>query len=184
MTPSFPTHFNWACSVSQGPEERRSSSSRLMMTSMHLFGRSSFQVGNGWTVAQRLEKGALPLDKALQIAIQIADALDKAHRQGIVHRDLKPANIMLSSFQVGNGWTVAQRLEKGALPLDKALQIAIQIADALDKAHRQGIVHRDLKPANIMLTKAGAKLLDFGLVKLKPPEQAGGYRRCPRSQRT
>ena len=67
-----------------------------------------------------------------------------------------------------DGETVAQRLEKGALPLDQALQIAIEIADALDKAHRQGIVHRDLKPANIMLTKAGAKLLDFGLAKLRP----------------
>ena len=64
-----------------------------------------------------------------------------------------------------DGETLAQRLEKGALPLDQALQIAIEIADALDKAHRQGIVHRDLKPGNIMLTKAGAKLLDFGLAK-------------------
>ncbi len=53
------------------------------------------------------------------------------------------------------GDTLAQRLEKGALPLDQALQVAIEIADALDKAHRQGIVHRDLKPRNIMLTKAG-----------------------------
>ena len=67
-----------------------------------------------------------------------------------------------------DGETLAQRLDTGALPLDQALQIAIQIADALDKAHRQGIVHRDLKPGNIMLTKAGAKLLDFGLAKLKP----------------
>ncbi len=55
------------------------------------------------------------------------------------------------------GDTLAQRLEKGALPLDQALQVAIEIADALDKAHRQGITHRDLKPGNIMLTKAGAK---------------------------
>ena len=65
------------------------------------------------------------------------------------------------------GDTLAQRLEKGALPLDQALTVAIEIADALDKAHRQGITHRDLKPGNIMLTKAGAKLLDFGLAKLK-----------------
>ena len=54
------------------------------------------------------------------------------------------------------GETLAQRLSKGALPLDHALRIAIEIADALDKAHRKGIVHRDLKPGNIMLTKRGA----------------------------
>ena len=65
------------------------------------------------------------------------------------------------------GHTLQQRLEKGRLPLDQALEYAIQIADALDKAHRQGVVHRDLKPGNIMLTKSGTKLLDFGLAKLK-----------------
>ena len=66
-----------------------------------------------------------------------------------------------------DGETLAARLEKGALPLDQALSIAAEIADALDKAHRKGLVHRDLKPASIMLTKSGAKLLDFGLVKLR-----------------
>ena len=71
------------------------------------------------------------------------------------------------------GDTLAQRLEQGALPLDQALKVAIEIADALDKAHRQGIVHRDLKPGNIMLTKAGAKLLDFGLAKLRQPGTVG-----------
>ena len=66
------------------------------------------------------------------------------------------------------GETLAERLTKGALPLDQALTYAIEVADALDKAHRQGVTHRDLKPANVMLTKAGAKLLDFGLAKLTP----------------
>ena len=65
------------------------------------------------------------------------------------------------------GQTLATRVEKGALTLDQVLRFAVEIADALDKAHRHGIVHRDLKPANVMLTKMGAKLLDFGLAKLR-----------------
>jgi serine/threonine protein kinase len=69
------------------------------------------------------------------------------------------------------GQTLADRLTKGALPLEQALKIAIEIAEALEKAHRQGIVHRDLKPGNVMLTKSGAKLLDFGLAKLRPVGQ-------------
>ncbi len=63
------------------------------------------------------------------------------------------------------GETLAQRLRKGALPLDQALRYAVEIADALDKAHRKGITHRDLKPGNVMITKAGTKLLDFGLAR-------------------
>lgn len=64
------------------------------------------------------------------------------------------------------GHTLAQRLQGNSLPLHETLKIAIQLADALDKAHRQNIVHRDLKPGNIVLTKSGAKIVDFGLAKL------------------
>src|SRR5271169_1926782 len=63
------------------------------------------------------------------------------------------------------GETLAERLRKGALPLNEILKIGIAIAEALAVAHRQGIVHRDLKPGNIMLTQGGAKLMDFGLAK-------------------
>jgi Tol biopolymer transport system component len=64
------------------------------------------------------------------------------------------------------GQTLAERLKKGPLPLDQALEVATQIADALSAAHKQGIIHRDLKPGNVMLTKTGARLLDFGLARL------------------
>jgi eukaryotic-like serine/threonine-protein kinase len=77
-------------------------------------------------------------------------------------------------YDVGDGYlvmellegeTLADRLAKGALPMDQVLRYGIQIADALDRAHKAGVVHRDLKPGNVMLTKSGAKLLDFGLAK-------------------
>ena len=68
-----------------------------------------------------------------------------------------------------DGESLAARLAHGPLPLDAALRCGIEIADALSRAHRQGIVHRDLKPANVVLTKQGAKLLDFGLAKVGAP---------------
>jgi Tol biopolymer transport system component/tRNA A-37 threonylcarbamoyl transferase component Bud32 len=72
------------------------------------------------------------------------------------------------------GETLADRLKRGPLPLEQLLKIGIEIADALEKAHRQGIAHRDLKPGNIMLTKSGAKLLDFGLAKSVAMSSAAG----------
>jgi eukaryotic-like serine/threonine-protein kinase len=77
-------------------------------------------------------------------------------------------------YDVGDGYlvmellegeTLADRIAKGALPLDQVIRIGTEIANALDRAHKGGIVHRDLKPGNVMLTKSGAKLLDFGLAK-------------------
>ena len=69
-------------------------------------------------------------------------------------------------MELVSGETLAARLERGPLPLEQALAVGTEIADALSTAHRQGVTHRDLKPANVMLTKTGAKLLDFGLAKL------------------
>ena len=67
-----------------------------------------------------------------------------------------------------DGETLADRIARGPLPLHDVLRYGAQIADALGKAHRHGVVHRDLKPGNIMITKSGAKLLDFGLAKAAP----------------
>ena len=64
-----------------------------------------------------------------------------------------------------DGETLGERLSQGPMPLEDSLRYGVEIADALEKAHRQGIVHRDIKPGNIMLTASGAKLLDFGLAK-------------------
>ncbi|MFN7926302.1 MAG: protein kinase [Bryobacteraceae bacterium] len=76
--------------------------------------------------------------------------------------DIGPGYMVMEMI---DGETLAARLEKGALPLDQALAFAVQIADALDRAHRAGVTHRDVKPQNIMLTRDGVKVLDFGLAK-------------------
>src|SRR6202035_4161523 len=79
---------------------------------------------------------------------------------------------------VGPNYLVMELIEgkplKGPVPLEEALRYAVQMADALDAAHRKGIIHRDLKPANILMTKSGVKLLDFGLAKREGPIQNSG----------
>ena len=72
------------------------------------------------------------------------------------------------------GQTLADRLSKGPLPVEQVLRYGIEICDGLEKAHRSGVVHRDLKPGNIMLTKTGAKLMDFGLAKTSIAAAASG----------
>ncbi len=79
--------------------------------------------------------------------------------------DIGPNYLVMEYLE---GETLAARIKQGPMPLNEVLKIAIATASALGAAHRRGIVHRDLKPANIMLTAAGAKLLDFGLAKFQP----------------
>ncbi len=99
---------------------------------------------------------------------RVVAALDHPHICGIFDVGAAGgAHFIVMPFLEGQ--TLAARLGRGSVPLDQSVRIASEIADALDAAHRHGIVHRDLKPANIMLTKSGAKLLDFGLAKLKAP---------------
>jgi len=70
-------------------------------------------------------------------------------------------------MELVEGDSLAQRIARGPLPVAEVLRIGAEIADALDRAHRAGVVHRDLKPSNVMLSKSGAKLMDFGLAREK-----------------
>ncbi len=119
------------------------------------------------------------LDRSVAIKILPAEFAQNAQLRMRFEREAKTISQLshpniCSLFDVGEGYLVmellegeslADRIAKGPLPIADVVKYGAQIADALDRAHRSGVVHRDLKPANVMLTRSGAKLLDFGLAK-------------------
>ncbi len=127
------------------------------------------------TVAIKILQGHLALDD---------DIRQRFEREARIVSSLNHPNIC-TLYDVGRqddmdylvmehleGESMADRLARGPMPLPEVLKTAVEIADALDRAHRQGLTHRDLKPGNIMLTKSGAKLLDFGLARSAPPSRS------------
>ncbi len=114
---------------------------------------------------QRLEREARSISKLSHP--HICTLYDIGHQDG--------TDFLVMEYLEGE--TLQQRLQRASLPTTQLLEHGVEIADALDKAHRLGIVHRDLKPGNIMLTKSGAKLLDFGLAKFKAEPVPAGLTR-------
>ena len=141
------------------------------------------------------------LDRTVAIKVLLEHLAESPERKARFEREAKAISQLnhphiCTLFDVGEqdgidylvmeyieGETLAERLKRGPLPLDKALEYGIQIVDGLDAAHRAGIVHRDLKPGNAMLTKSGIKLLDFGLAKVLASEEEPGTSDAPTRQR-
>ncbi|MDQ6800472.1 MAG: serine/threonine-protein kinase [Acidobacteriota bacterium] len=119
------------------------------------------------------------LDRLVAIKVLPAEFADNVQLRLRLEREAKMISQLnhphiCALYDVGDGYLImellegeslADKLAKGRLPFEQVLRYGIEIADALEKAHRAGVVHRDLKPGNIMITKSGAKLLDFGLAK-------------------
>ncbi len=122
------------------------------------------------------------LDRSVAVKVLPSELAHRAELRARFEREAKAISSLnhpniCALYDVGDdylvmelleGETLADRIAKGPLPTEQLLRIGIEIADALEKAHRRGIIHRDLKPQNVMLTKSGAKLLDFGLAKASP----------------
>ncbi|HVT02883.1 MAG TPA: protein kinase, partial [Thermoanaerobaculia bacterium] len=129
------------------------------------------------------------LDRSVAIKVLPAEFAQNAQMKARFEREAKTISQLnhpniCSLYDIGHdsgtdflvmelleGETLAERLDKGALPLTEVLRYGAQIADALARAHRQGVMHRDLKPGNVMLSRSAAKLLDFGLAKTLVPVQ-------------
>jgi len=109
------------------------------------------------SLKQRLEREAKAVSKLSHP--NICTLHDIGHQDGVV----------FLVMELLEGETLEQRLNRGPLPPEQTIRYGAQIADALAKAHKLGFTHRDLKPANVMLTKSGAKLMDFGLAKHSAP---------------
>src|SRR5438874_3947853 len=119
------------------------------------------------------------LDRSVAIKLLPAEYAQNAQLRTRLEREARAISQLnhphiCTLYDVGDGYLVmelvdgeslADRVAKGPLPLDQVLRYGTEIAEALDRAHKAGIVHRDLKPGNVMITKSGAKLLDFGLAK-------------------
>src|SRR3984893_10507081 len=112
------------------------------------------------------------LNRDVAIKVSAAQFSERFAREAQAIAALNHPNIC-QIYDVGPNYLVMECVEgaplKGPLPLERAVEYAGQILDALDAAHKKGITHRDLKPANILVTKQGIKLLDFGLAKQSGP---------------
>src|ERR687886_683690 len=126
------------------------------------------------------------LERSVAIKVLPADFAENAQLKLRFEREAKTISQLnhphiCTLYDVGDGYLVmellegeslAERLARAPLPLEQVLRYGIEIAEALERAHKAGVVHRDLKPGNVMLTKSGAKLLDFGLAKASGLELA------------
>ena len=122
----------------------------------------------------QVKSGASRLDRIVAIKVSDAKFSERFSREARTIAALNHPHIC-TLLDVGPDFLVMEYAEgaeiRGPLPLDRVLQLTIQLAGALEVAHRKGITHRDLKPANIMVTKSGIKVLDFGLAKIEPTNE-------------
>src|SRR5262249_40986625 len=110
------------------------------------------------------------LERIVAVKVSNKQFSERFEREARAVAALNHSNIC-TLYDVGQNYLVMEYIEgtplKGPMPLDQALNYAVQICDALDAAHRKGITHRDLKPGNILVAAGGVKLLDFGIARVQ-----------------